>query len=904
VRPDGQTLLTGCKKPSFVTSGRTSLWKVPALAAPAGRQAALFRVIEHDADVTALAFRPDGKVFATGCADHLAQLWDATTAKSVGVPFQHPDVVTAVAFSPDGNLLLTGCRDRAARLWDVRTGLAVGTALRHPEAVTSVAFRGDGQRLLTGCEDGFARVWEAATPAKGPSARLLRWVERESGMELTAEGTLRTLSEVEWYKRCVGLAELGGPPASGAAPLPWHLQQALACLAAGDWPAARWQLDRQIQGQPKDALAHALRVKAELELGRPERAAADFDRALALGPADVILPHFRAVASHPADAKQGQHAMWCLDRLVRAEPKQAFAWLQRGRFRVVQGRWQEAAADMARGVDLDPSDQWSWYQAVSLQLYAGDLDTYRRLARGMLERYGDNDVLQTAERAARGCLLVPDLVVERQRLAQIADRLVTKGVKHRYSPYFELVKGMAEYRDGHFASAADWLQKSDGFSNPYWVVADQAYLALAQHQLGQSDKARRSADKAREVRDQLPRPSEESFAAGGFHDWIMAQLACREVAGVLDAPHRREAEEALRKHDWKAAAEQFTHLIDAGPAFWPDRVWRSCAYAELGREAEAKAEFARAAALAGADPSPWLRRARFYADLGRPDRAAADIARAFDVLPPGPAGPGLRSELYRELQLSPALFAKVLKLRPKDGELWLARARYHAGRDEWPKALPDYEKAVLLKPDDLPLRLDRGRCLARLGRWQESAADYQKGMESRPEDSFVWHEAAMSHLMAGRVDDYRKMCQRMLEQFSKTTKQDVASRLVYTLLQAPQAVADMDEVLRLADLNTRGGPGYGAALYRAGRLKEAAAVLEEKAELGDGQGRAWPRLFLAMAYGRLGEAGKARKYLEAAEAWIEEANRDERLYLFWAQRLEFDVLRREAREFVSKGAAE
>jgi predicted Zn-dependent protease len=87
-----------------------------------------------------------------------------------------------------------------------------------------------------------------------------------------------------------------------------------------------WQLDRQIENQPKDALAHALRAKVHRELDHVDLAAADFDRAAALGPHETILPTLRAFAVQASDRKQRQHALWYLDRLVQIEPRQAFAW--------------------------------------------------------------------------------------------------------------------------------------------------------------------------------------------------------------------------------------------------------------------------------------------------------------------------------------------------------------------------------------------------------------------------------------------------------------------------------------------------------------------------------------------------------------------------------------------------
>ena len=158
-----------------------------------GRQ--LVRV-NHDSMVAAVALTPDGRLLATGSADHTARVWDAGSGQEqtwVG----HDAAVTAVALDPGGDLLATGGEDRAARVWEVASGEerawvghdgAVwtvpqprrapaghrqrgpdgpgvghlrGRAARatHGAGVTAVAFSLDGRRLATASLDGTARIW-------------------------------------------------------------------------------------------------------------------------------------------------------------------------------------------------------------------------------------------------------------------------------------------------------------------------------------------------------------------------------------------------------------------------------------------------------------------------------------------------------------------------------------------------------------------------------------------------------------------------------------------------------------------------------------------------------------------------------------------------------------------------
>jgi len=876
--PDGKTILTGY-------GTRARLW-----GANTGKP--LGAPLEHQGAVTSLTYSPSGQALATACQDRLVFLWDTLTAKPLGFPLDHPGQVTAVVFSPDNKLLLTGCQDNMARVWDARTGLPVGSSLRHPKPVTSVAFSPDGQTVLTGCEDGLARLWDAATLVTGENSRLVRWVEVQSGLELSPEGAVRKLDAATLEKRRESLARVGGPLVGRHGQLSWHLRQALNCSDAGDWRASMWHLDRQLGDDPQDALAYTLRTRAHLEQEELDLAAADFSRALALGPPASVLPSFRAFATEAIERKRGQHALWYLDRLVQADRSDASAWLKRGRLRAQQSQWQEAAGDMARGVDLDPPYHWDWFQAIPLQLYCGDLVAYRRLCRGALEQFGDAVEATVAHRIAEACLLMPSAVEHRERLSELAERAVASGYRDFRLSFFDVTKGMAEYRDGRFQSAVEWLQKNSRFSDQAMASLAQSFLAMAYHRLGESEKARQALNKAFQLRDQRSEPSAEVNERSGFHDKMISQISYREAAGLLDVPHRREAEACLQKRQWSDAVGHLDRLIEGDPGFWPDWVSRSCASVELSRQDAADADFARASALSHDQPYPWLMRGRFHAERNRPDKAAADFVRALELMPENPDWEIERGAICWNLYALHSIFTKVLDLRPKDGDLYLARARSHAELKAWDKAIPDYDRAAELKPGDLNLRLKRGFCLVNLGRWDQAASDYAKGVESNPDGVDVWYQAAMAQLAAGRTEAYARVGSRMLDRFRTTVNPQIAELVGYALVSAPTTATNIP-VSKLEVL-AAGSKALGAVLYRAGKWEEAVTELEQLVQKARGFRQSWSWLFLAMAHHRMGHAATARQLLDKARKWFDEAGRDEKSNPNWAQGVEFRTLRREA----------
>jgi WD40 repeat protein/Flp pilus assembly protein TadD len=164
--PDGKHVATGSEDDTAVVweiaigkevapSPKGSIWTEGLPGAPRSEQVTR---MNHDDDVTSVAFSPDGKYLATGCNDNSARVWEATTGTQVA-QVSHGDWVRSVAFSPDGKYLATASDDNSARVWEAISGREV-TRMNHEDCVTAVAFSPDGEYLATGTEDNTARVWQ------------------------------------------------------------------------------------------------------------------------------------------------------------------------------------------------------------------------------------------------------------------------------------------------------------------------------------------------------------------------------------------------------------------------------------------------------------------------------------------------------------------------------------------------------------------------------------------------------------------------------------------------------------------------------------------------------------------------------------------------------------------------
>ena len=121
--------------------------------------------------------------------------------------------------------------------------------------------------------------------------------------------------------------------------------------------------------------------------------------------------------------------------------------------------------------------------------------------------------------------------------AQLAETAVTRGTNHVRLPYFQLVKGLVEYRQGRFDSAVEWAQKSLSSSGTNYTTAASAgaVLAMAQQQLKQTDKARKSLAQATQVFE-TKLPKQESGDLGeNWPEWLIARIFLREAKGVVEA---------------------------------------------------------------------------------------------------------------------------------------------------------------------------------------------------------------------------------------------------------------------------------------------------------------------------------------------------------------------------------
>jgi WD40 repeat protein len=148
--PDGSRIVTAS------TDGTVRLWD-------AGTGTEIRTLRAHAGGVTIASFSADGSRIVTAGRDQTARIWDANTGAQLRTVRGYRGEVTVAALSPNGTRIILCSQDKAARVSDARTGASLLVLHGHVDFVDSASYSPDGARIVTASRDGTARVWDART---------------------------------------------------------------------------------------------------------------------------------------------------------------------------------------------------------------------------------------------------------------------------------------------------------------------------------------------------------------------------------------------------------------------------------------------------------------------------------------------------------------------------------------------------------------------------------------------------------------------------------------------------------------------------------------------------------------------------------------------------------------------
>jgi tetratricopeptide (TPR) repeat protein len=522
----------------------------------------LVRPLQHEHAVNRAHFSPDGKRIVTASPDWTAGLWDAQTGQRITSPLRHSGFVLEAEFSPDGKRVVTASVDKTARVWDAQTGQPLTMRLKHRNEIWFARFSPDGNRIVTtlpltwrvwlsvaqfspdgqciltasGCaqiwdaqtghplteplehtmdslssrsgangkpgeagpEDNSARIWDVGFVPRSLPGWLLRLAEAISGKRHDAQGVLEETS-LDRAKTIAQIREeLKNQPddADGVTWGRWLLADpANRTLSPSSTVMVSTYLEHQIEEQTKASLEEA----AQLASRNPE-----------------LLQRISEARDHITQVES-------LGSNVTVH--------------ACAGQWDAVKADLSKLIEALPNEHTNYHLLAPLLVQSGDIETYRRHCAQVLARFGATSDPMVAERMAKDCLILPNPAIDLELVAQLADTAVTKGNGHSLFGYFEFAKGLSEYRQGHFQSAIDWVQKT--LAEPDQDFRDaqaNLVLAMAQHKCGKLAEARAALDKgARAIESKAPKPGRAAVGDNWGSDWIIARALLQEAKGLIES---------------------------------------------------------------------------------------------------------------------------------------------------------------------------------------------------------------------------------------------------------------------------------------------------------------------------------------------------------------------------------
>jgi serine/threonine protein kinase len=232
---------------------------------------------------------------------------------------------------------------------------------------------------------------------------------------------------------------------------------------------------------------------------------------------------------------------------IDAHAARAIAVLQTlGAWHVGRQHWQSALSDYRLLIELNPNEHLNYHALSSVLAQVGDVEAYRQHCDKALLRFSGTKEPTIAERMAKDCLILPNTGMDLDAAGALADTAVTLGRSHPYLHNFQLAKGLAEYRQGHYASALDWMQKCfpamdrQGPGGSWGAVEAHTVAAMANFQLRQTDAANRELAKGIQIAEKKASPINVSNLFKNnemaWTDWIIAHALMREAGALIGVP--------------------------------------------------------------------------------------------------------------------------------------------------------------------------------------------------------------------------------------------------------------------------------------------------------------------------------------------------------------------------------
>jgi len=597
---------------------------------------------------------------------------------------------------------------------------------------------------------------------------------------------------------------------------------------------------RLIEGDapPEDPRLVVVRGRAFTALARPERAVAEYARAVRLAPNDAAI-RAEAFRFH-ADAKRWPDAEAELAALKRLRPRDAQVALDAFRAFADNGQRDRADAEHAAAMKLKPGDLRDRLEPARYHHERGETDAVRAALAAVTRDRADDVAFRV--QVGDTCVGFKMWDAARDEFASVLDAGLVGDGEANHAAWLRLA-GLQLYLgdvDGYRRTCARVFDRHDA-TDDRRTLTTLARLYLLHPDSG-IDPARIARMRQRPTKP--PQTPEQAAAQAKITAHGVALLTLREGKTDVDVATLRTTLNAFKMDAQRIALARVLHA----QGNWHE--------AHLLMNA-VKAEYRTV------DPVVAM-------SLGRLWESHLEVQLWFRQ-----AEAVIQSERWKPVD-------DLVKQR------------------QWAAAIDAF--APLLKPEDRsgPYWAMRGDCFAELGRWKEAAADYARRDDRAPDDLPATIAYAVLCLRLGDKDTYRALCRRAVERHAASANRAALNNVAWLCAldasaqeHATTALGQVDKALDKTPNNvythTR-----ACLLFRTGRYADARAALTELVAQPGYRASPYDWLFLAMAQKRLGQDEPARDYLARSVALL-----TTRAPAEWRQRAELELFRAEAEALVN-----
>ena len=258
---------------------------------------------------------------------------------------------------------------------------------------------------------------------------------------------------------------------------------------------------------------------------------------------NIVINLAAILAKQGKDAETEKLYQEFLPGLPEVHERSARLLETRGAFFARRARWQVAAADFSRVIELRPAGLTAWHSLAALVLQKGNLDAYREHCRSSLKQFGKSTDANTVLTIAKDCLILTPTAADLGIIAALLENSPAAEASDAFGLPAS-TRALAAYRQGHVAEAVDTSQRALRSSatdstrkenpGPPIQAQIQAVLAMARWQLKESDLARAAlAEVINFANTKMPKIGSGDLGED-WAEWIIVQTLLREARELIE----------------------------------------------------------------------------------------------------------------------------------------------------------------------------------------------------------------------------------------------------------------------------------------------------------------------------------------------------------------------------------